>query len=882
VVAEQLNANLREELFLQSRLSVPVLHADTVARPRFEAVLAAIRQHPVTLIAAPAGFGKTTLISAWAQRQAIPTAWVSLDAEIADPLRFWAHVAHALETALAGSGASVLQQLDADAADALPQIATLLAHELARHPTPLVLVIDDLHHLQQADIPQQLALLVDHAPASFHVVLLSRSDPPLPLARWRAKGRLLEIRADMLRFTNDEAALLLHQRLGRDLAARAVATLTARTEGWAAGLHLAALMLRDQANQQAVIEGMHGSHRFVIDYLVDEVVSHQPLHIQSFLAETAWLERLSGQLCDAVAGRSDSQVLLEALERANLFIVPLDSQRHWYRYHYLFAECLRAWSRRSHPLDVTQLHRRAAAWWLGQGHPREAIPALLAAEAYAEALPLIAPIGPELVRRGETLTLSRWLDPIPHAALAGFPKLGMAYAWLLLFTHRYDEAESLLRTLSGPAVSYGAVAGEEVVALRDLLVAFRSGQLATSVFERPIFQQIMADYPFIYGVATFVGFERYAHEPLAIASDQPDTWVESLQEIFGQSQLLLQRGQLRAADRLLSGALAQRMGHDNPPMSALLYVAWGDVLLAQNQLARAEGVIEHAIMLALQLGNRHVYLLGLTVRLHLLQALGRAATIPATRAAITEARRDPYVALWVQATILAEQLRHALICADTPTAIAWDAELDMLLASLAEMPGYMRLTVDLVRARAAWDLRRSDLRPQVAAALRSSAEHGWAGRRIEALLLSARMDQFYGDRSAAQAALSQALSLVAADGAIRSVLDAGPDLLDMIATSAQALPISQELREALGPIQGFPAAPVPTAVASAKSLSEPLSDREHDVLRLLAEGLTNRALAARLLVAEGTIKTHLMHIYGKLGVHNRTQAIARAHALGLI
>ncbi|NTV64682.1 MAG: hypothetical protein HGA65_14285, partial [Oscillochloris sp.] len=223
VTGEPLNANLREELFLQSRLTVPVTHPDTVLRPRFAAALAAIAQHAVTLIAAPAGFGKTTLLSAWAQRQALPLAWISLDTEIADPLRFWAHVAHGLEAAAPGSGAAVLQQLYADAAEALPQIATLLAHELTRRPHPLVLVIDDLHHLQREDIPQQLALLIDHTPPTLHVVLLSRNDPPLPLARWRAKGRLHEIRADTLRFTTAEAALLLQQRLGHHLASHAVA-----------------------------------------------------------------------------------------------------------------------------------------------------------------------------------------------------------------------------------------------------------------------------------------------------------------------------------------------------------------------------------------------------------------------------------------------------------------------------------------------------------------------------------------------------------------------------------------------------------------------------------------------------------------------------------
>lgn len=895
-MSELFSAHLRDELFLQSRLSIPVERPETVERPRVEAALDGMLDHPVTLVAAPTGFGKTTLISLWARRQRLPLAWVSLDDDLTDPRRFWAHLAQALELAVPGAGETALRELDAAPVATLPRVADLLTHGLSRQCSSLILVIDDIHILQEPAITQQLASLVDHLPPACHIVLLSRTDPPLPLARWRAKGRLLELRADDLRFTEGETSLLLRQRLGRDLAAEDVAVIAARTEGWAAGLHLAALMLRGQADQRAAIAGLHGSHRFVIDYLVEEVLNRQPPEAQAFLAQSAWLERLSGPLCDAVADRFDSQALLESLEQQNLFLIPLDGERQWYRYHYLFAECVRAWGRRRLGLDVSLLHRRAAAWWQGQGRTREAISAWLAAEAYAEALPLLARLAPDLVRRGEMGTVSRWLDPIPQRELAAFPELAIAYAWLLAFTHRFDVTEVLLRVLSDPAAPtpISPETREEIAILQKLMSALRSGQLPLGIAEHPGFQRAVAAYPFLSALAVFLGIWAGGQAAPAAGDMEranPPQEPESFPEQFSRGRRLYEQGRFQAANRLLSGALGRLTPQETPPIAALLYVVWASVLLAQNELAQSVRAADRAMELAAQLNNRHGDPMALSIKLHALRGLGRADEAAAAVITLDERRRDPRLVPWLHVTALIEELRYGLISGDVIRAAQWERELEMLIATLAEVPPFLQLSAELALMRAAWELRRADVQPRLQTAITTANTQGWAGLECEALLLWARVALADKDSPAATAAMTQALSLAVAEGALRSVLDAGPELPRLLALVGQAAERHElglfiaRVRLALGdaiPAQLTAVAPTPLPPPAAGWLAEPLSEREGEVLRLLAEGHTNRELAEHLVVAEGTIKTHLMNIYGKLGARNRTEAIARARSFGLI
>ncbi|HMQ29444.1 MAG TPA: response regulator transcription factor [Chloroflexaceae bacterium] len=366
------------------------------------------------------------------------------------------------------------------------------------------------------------------------------------------------------------------------------------------------------------------------------------------------------------------------------------------------------------------------------------------------------------------------------------------------------------------------------------------------------------------------------------------------QELFGLTRRLYEQGRLRVADRLLANALGATVPRESPPVTAMLGMVWGSVLLAQNRLTEAIGAADQALALAAQLNNRHVDPMALAVKLHALWGLGRADEAAALSAEITLRRRDSRIVPWLQATALAEQLRYGLISGDRPGAAAWAAELEALAAALAEVPEFLGLTVELAQIRAAWELRQADVRPRLQAVLGAAAAHGLAGLQVEALLLRARLAAADGDTPATLAALDQALALAAPEGAIHAVLDAGPEVPPLVALFEQTSE-RVELRPFIAQVQMAldapvtPTAPPRSAAASTAApetagakLIEPLSEREAEVLRLLAEGHTNRELAARLVVAEGTIKTHLMNIYGKLGARNRTEAIARARTLGLL
>jgi len=371
-------AAAERDVLLATKLHLPQPRAGFLPRLRLVDRLTEGLASELTLVCAPAGFGKTSLLGDWARRRTQPTAWLSLDEGDNDPVRFWWYVAAALDTAGAGTG-RLTARLGGPRPVALELVVTAVINQLATSPDEVVLVLDDYQVIESPAVHDSLVLLLDRLPPGLRVVLASRADPPLPLARLRARNQLAELRAADLRFTLLEAAAFLREAAGLDLTAASLAALDARTEGWAAGLQLAALSLRGHTDPAGFVATFSGSHRHVLDYLTEEVLTRQPGQVTSFLLETSVLERLSGPLCDAVTGRTDSQVMLEAIERANLFLLPLDEVRRWWRYHHLFADLLRARLQQAHPDRVPALHRNAAAWLERRGLVDDAIRHALAA-----------------------------------------------------------------------------------------------------------------------------------------------------------------------------------------------------------------------------------------------------------------------------------------------------------------------------------------------------------------------------------------------------------------------------------------------------------------------------------------------------------------------
>src|SRR6266699_209922 len=421
------------DVLLATKLHVPGARPGLVARPRLAEALGEGLARGMVLVCAPAGFGKTALLADWVRSGNRRVAWLSLDAGDNDPVRFWRHVLAALDRARPGIGERVPALLGPPPSS-FEGLVTALINELAAQPgeDEIVLVLDDYHLVDAQQVHASLAFLLEHLPPGLRLVVASRSDPPLPLARLRAGGQLAELRAGELRFTAEEAAVLLREGTGADLPGAAAAALAARTEGWAAGLQLAALSLRGQADPAGFVAAFSGSHRYVLDYLAGEVLDRQPEEVRAFLLQTSVLERLSGELCDAVTGRTDGQAMLEQVERANLFLVPLDEVRGWWRYHHLFADLLRARLKQQQPGRVAALHHNAAAWCEEHGLADDAVRHALAAGDTTWAARLIERHFDETFWPGERATVQRWLAALPAELADTRPRLCLVRAVLAL------------------------------------------------------------------------------------------------------------------------------------------------------------------------------------------------------------------------------------------------------------------------------------------------------------------------------------------------------------------------------------------------------------------------------------------------------------------
>ncbi|NTU84647.1 MAG: hypothetical protein HGA45_35665, partial [Chloroflexales bacterium] len=624
---------------LATKLNLPVARSTTVRRPRLLARLATGLRGRLTLIAAPAGFGKSTLLAqALAERardaggrtqealevgtrHPFAAGWVALDTGDNDPARFWNYICAALERASTGLGAPAQATLRAGLM-AVEAIVAELLNALAETSSEIALILDDYHVISTPAIHEGIGLLLEHAPPQFHLVLASRVDPPLPLARWRVRGELVEVRAADLRFTPEEALQFFGETMGVVLDAESAAALDARTEGWAAGLQLAALSLQGQSDVRGFVASFSGSHRHVVDYLAEEVLGRQPEHIRAFLIQTAILDRFSGPLCDAVlglahdqaGGDSYSQLTLDRLERENLFLIPLDGERRWYRYHHLFGDLLRHRLGQEHPALVAELHRRAAAWFEQHGDPAEAINHALAAGDVDTLIRLLVAHGAQMAARGESRTLQRWLDAVPDEQLLASPRLALLRAQLLLNHRRVAETEPYLeaaeRALEGASDPTTVELRRELLSQRAHIALEQGAVAAALTLARQAAALLPTDAQWARSSNGLV--LGYTLMVLGETSEAVGVYTENVavcraagnavSGIFSATEIIKLRvlqGRLRDARAAAEEALVwvTAAGWQHLPPSSALHIWMGNVLIEQGDLQRAGEELTTALRL---------------------------------------------------------------------------------------------------------------------------------------------------------------------------------------------------------------------------------------------------------------------------------------------
>lgn len=901
-----------EQNLLATKLYVPRARRRLVARPALLSRLDAGMTGDLTLVSAPAGFGKTTLVAAWAGASQRPVAWLSLDAADNDPSRFLGYLVAALRTVDPRLGADLLAALQSlrpvDSAASL----TGLLNEITAREEPLALVLDDYHLIEDEAVHAAVRFLIDNMPAQMHLVICTREDPPWPLGRLRAGGRVREIRGRDLRFSLAETADFCNEVMGLGMSPQEIDILDARAEGWVAGLQLAALSLQGAGDMERLLQGFTGSSRYVLDYLLEEVLERQPPPVQDFLLRTAVLERFNASLCSALLAVGEplvtregeraapgAQQMLEELEAANLFIVPLDEQRRWYRYHHLFAGLLRARLERLHPQAAARLHSQAARWFAKHGAPEEAISHALAAADHPLAAGIIEREGMDLVSRHKMVSLARWLEALPETVLDERPWLClfMAYTrhWLgdraVALGARLDQAERALQR-SPPADSAekrrlrGYIASlraqDALSAGKDPALIIRQAKLALELL--PPGDLMGTEAGVSMGGAFWIqGDASAAEAAFAAGRDTAKRCGKYLMAVptatyAGWQQM--KQGQLARALVSFEEALAwatQEDGH-TVPVGGFPLLRISDVQYEWRHADAARRAIERGIDLCLRLNQADV-----VVDAHATYAL-RLWSAGRHEAAWEEVRRgddrarDSSPDKFLLARLDTCRVRLLLAEGRVADALAW-------LGSQGPDPGeplsFHHDLHHLLAVRIWLAAGRPDDALQLARRIADAARGaGWVWEAVQALALAAVAAQRGGDTEQALALLQEALRLGAPGCFVSTLLDEGPlvaGLLRQVSPSEQVpAPYLQRLLAQAG-------GPQPGAVAGVTAgLVEPLSERELQILALIAQGLTNSEIAARLVLSLATVKWHAGNIYGKLGVGNRSQAVAQARELGIL
>ncbi|HEX9036958.1 MAG TPA: LuxR C-terminal-related transcriptional regulator [Ktedonobacterales bacterium] len=909
-------------VILATKLYIPPPRPNVVHRLALIERLNEGLRRKLTLISAPAGFGKTTLLSDWLAGGARAVAWLSLDKNDDDPARFLDYLIAALQTINATIGEGLAPALQSSPPLATEAILTALLNDLAILQDPFVLVLDDYHMIAAAPVDRALDYLVEHLPPHVHLVIATREDPRLPLARLRARDHLTELRAADWRFTSSETATFLSQAMGLTLTADDIARLLDRTEGWITGLQLAALSLQGRPGASEFIQAFAGNHRYIVDYLVEEVLRRQPEPIRNFLLQTAILDRLTGSLCDAVTCQEGGSARLEALERGDLFVVPLDDQRRWYRYQHLFAEMLAGRLLVEQPEQMATLHQRASVWYERHGGTADAIRHALASEDFERAANLIELAVPAMHRNKQEATLLGWLKALPNAMVHLRPVLSVGYAWALLARGeleaagvRLREAERWLDTTMEAADTDAPVVvnHEEFRRLPALISVHRAahaqavGDVSSAVkYARRALDLVSSDHELGRGAATaLLGLASWAGGDLETAYLMFADGMASVQragnlaDVIGGAialaEIRIAQGRLHEAMRIYERALQLTTEPGARGATALRGTA--DLYVGMSELYREHDDL-HAAMQFLRRG----------------QELGERNGVPqnqyrwrVTMARIQEAQGDldgaldllneaerVYVRdffptarpvgahrarLWVKQGRVGEALGWARERGmDTSDDLSYLREFEHITLAWALLTRYQSDGVDRSLREVLGLLERL---------LNAADAGGRTGSVIEILILLALAQHAQGDIRVALLPLQRALSLAEPEGCVRTFVDLGPEVARLLreATAREIRPAyAGRLLAAFGSEREQDARepPLPSASSTRRAPIEPLTRRELDVLRLLRTDLSGPEIAAALVIALSTVHTHTKSIYSKLNVTNRRAAVKRAAELQVL
>jgi len=907
---------------LVTKLFAPATRPEIVSRKRPIDQLIGGLNRKLTLISAPAGFGKTTLISEWISDGEWPSTWLSLDENDAEPARFLTYLVAALQRVAPEIGKTVWPGLQSPQPPPIESVLTNLVNEIAALSKKFLLVLDDYHRVDTKVIDETLTFLLEHLPPSLHIVITTREDPQLPLAGLRARGQLTELRAADLRFTPDEAATFLNQVMGLHLSSADVTLLGTRTEGWIAGLQLAALALQGQGathseeNRSQFIKAFAGDNRYIVDYLIEEVLHHQPDHVRSFLLQTSILDRLCGPLCDVVTGQANGSMLLDALERANLFVVPLDDKRRWYRYHHLFADVLQALLQKQQPDQVSALHLRASQWCERNGLPATAIHHALSSDDLARAAELIELAWPPIYHGFQPTRWLNWVNTLPNEIIQVRPVLNAGSAWTYLDAGEIEAAEACLRdaeqwlsasadkqstTTSIKGTQKIGVANKKefqllpasIASARAYLSLISADAPAAEKFARRALELFPRDEYYQRGIAAqFLGLAYWVSGDLESADQSLTDSVENLllaDNIYFQIVSMVFQANIRAAQghRQEAATIYERCLQHTAEQAELGGVA--DLYIGVSELHREAGELETAVKYLLK-GKKlseQAVLPGSASRWRAAMAGVKIAEgdLESAQDLLREVDHlyDPFPNLRpidaLQAQVWVAQGRAAL-------ALDWAEKrglsVDDELSYLSEFEHLTLARILIAQYRQNQVDGALDKTIRLLARLLQAAEIGDRGQsRIEILILQALAYQEQGKMAHALAALRQALTLAEPEGYLRVFADQGAPMRQLLAASlaqgADPVYISR-LMQAIEPQPDEESHPLDPN----QLLINPLSGRELEVLGLMANGFSNQAIANELVIAISTVKKHVNNIFGKLNVTSRTQAVNRVRDLDIL